>query len=258
MTPPLDSSGHGNAPASPPPAAIRAQLERILDSATLQASPRRRAFLRYLVEETLAGRADGLKGYSLELAVFGHDGTFQSQSESVVRFEARRLRRDLDSYYVDAGARDPVRISIPKGQYVPHFNWHQAPTEAPSSSTARVGRLSGRLAQRRPRTRLTGPTWRGARPPGRPAPWPACSPSRSSRRRRAVALAPQPIAVGCGASPRSGCCRPALRDAQRRRGRALPCGRRDPGADHRPDAVRGPSGSIRCPRVSGWTRMPTR
>ncbi|UVC13377.1 tetratricopeptide repeat protein [Mesorhizobium onobrychidis] len=108
-------------------------MERILDSATLQASPRRRAFLRYLVEETLAGHADRLKGYSLERAVFGHDGTFGSQSESVVRFEARRLRRDLDSYYVDAGARDPVRITIPKGQYVPHFKWHQAPTEAPPS-----------------------------------------------------------------------------------------------------------------------------
>ena len=85
------------------------------------------------MEETLAGHADGLKGYSLGLAVFGRDGTFESQSDPVVRLEARRLRRDLDSYYVDAGARDPVRITIPKGHYVPHFKWHQAPTEAPPS-----------------------------------------------------------------------------------------------------------------------------
>ena len=127
MVPRVDLPGHGNASASPPPAEIRAQLERILDSATFQASPRRRAFLRYLVEETLAGHADGLKGYSLGLAVFGRDGTFDPQSDPVVRLEARRLRRDLDSYYVDAGARDPVRITIPKGHYVPHFKWHQAP-----------------------------------------------------------------------------------------------------------------------------------
>ncbi|QIG47215.1 hypothetical protein G5V57_05385 [Nordella sp. HKS 07] len=111
-------------------------MERILDDATFQASPRRRAFLRYLVEETLAGRADGLKGYSLGLAVFGRDGTFESQSDPIVRLEARRLRRDLASYYVDAGARAPVRITIPKGHYVPHFAWHQAPTEAaPSDDT---------------------------------------------------------------------------------------------------------------------------
>lgn len=130
MTPTLDSTGHGPASASPPPAAIRTQLERILDSATLQSSPRRRAFLRYLVEETLAGHADGLKGYSLGLAVFGRDGTFESQSDPIVRLEARRLRRDLDSYYVDAGALDPVRITIPKGHYVPYFTWHHAPMEA--------------------------------------------------------------------------------------------------------------------------------
>ena len=86
-----------------------------------RSSPRRRAFLRYLVEETLAGHADGLKGYSLGLAVFGREGTFESQSDPVVRLEARRLRRDLDSYYVDAGARDPVRITIPKGQLRPAF-----------------------------------------------------------------------------------------------------------------------------------------
>jgi TolB-like protein len=104
-----------------------------LDHAAIQASPRRRALLRYLVDETLAGRADGLKGYSLGLAVFSHDGKFEPQSDSVVRLEARRLRRDLDSYYVDDGARDPVRISIPKGHYVPHFKWHLAPIEVPPS-----------------------------------------------------------------------------------------------------------------------------
>ncbi len=42
--------------------------------------------------------------------------------------EARRLRRDLDSYYVDSGRDDPVRITIPKGSYVPHFEWHKMHT----------------------------------------------------------------------------------------------------------------------------------
>ncbi|MEY9201811.1 tetratricopeptide repeat protein [Bradyrhizobium elkanii] len=35
------------------------------------------------------------------------------------------MRRDLDSYYVDSGRDDPVRITIPKGSYVPHFEWHK-------------------------------------------------------------------------------------------------------------------------------------
>jgi len=120
---------------------IRAQLEHVLASPALQASERRRAFLRYVVEETLAGRADRLKGYSVAIAVFGRNDDFDAQADPVVRLEARRLRRDLDSYYVEAGSRDPVRISIPKGSYVPRFDWHQpgpAPLEdvAPRPETA--------------------------------------------------------------------------------------------------------------------------
>jgi hypothetical protein len=97
---------------------VQGELERILSSPRFQASEKRRAFLRYIVEETLSGRAERLKGYTIAVTVFGRDETFDSQADPVVRLEARRLRRDLDSYYVEAGSRDAVRISIPKGSYV--------------------------------------------------------------------------------------------------------------------------------------------
>ena len=88
--------------------------------------------LRFIVDETLAGRGDRLKGVTVALAVFGRDETFDQQSDPVVRLEARRLRSDLDSYYVDAGSRDPVRVSIPKGGYVPHFAWQNREALGPS------------------------------------------------------------------------------------------------------------------------------
>ncbi|MCT8974686.1 tetratricopeptide repeat protein [Microbaculum marinisediminis] len=125
-------------PSGPSPDEVRVELERILTNPDLQASERRRAFLRYIVEETLSGRADRLKGFSVAIAVFGRDETFDSQTDPVVRLEARRLRRDLDSYYVDAGSHDPVRISIPKGSYVPHFEWHE-PALAPNATPAEAG-----------------------------------------------------------------------------------------------------------------------
>ncbi|MBA5776012.1 tetratricopeptide repeat protein [Stappia sp. F7233] len=102
---------------------VRAQLERILASPAFTASIKRRAFLRFIVEETLSGRAGRLKGFSVAVAVFSRDESFDSQADPVVRFEARRLRRDLDSHYMGAGSKDPVRISIPKGSYVPQFEW---------------------------------------------------------------------------------------------------------------------------------------
>jgi hypothetical protein len=87
----------------------------------LQGSARRRDLLRYLVEETLAGRGGQLKGYSVALAVFARDESFDPASDPVVRLEAGRLRRALDTYYVDADRRDELRIRIPKGAYVADF-----------------------------------------------------------------------------------------------------------------------------------------
>jgi TolB-like protein len=101
-------------------------LDRILSSPAFQASEKRRAFLRFIVEESLSGRADRLKGYAVAVEVFGRDETFDQQADPVVRLEARRLRRDLDSYYVDAGSNDAVRITVPKGSYVPCFEWREA------------------------------------------------------------------------------------------------------------------------------------
>ena len=117
---------------------VRAELDRILSEPRFQASERRRAFLRFVVEETLSGRGDRLKGYTVAITVFGRDETFDNQTDPVVRLEARRLRRDLDSYYVDAGSRDAVRISIPKGSYVPHFEWHEVTQPHAVSSEART------------------------------------------------------------------------------------------------------------------------
>ena len=55
------------------PDEIREQLQKILDSPAFEASERRKRFLRYVVEEMLAGRADRLKGYSIATAVFDRD-----------------------------------------------------------------------------------------------------------------------------------------------------------------------------------------
>jgi TolB-like protein/tetratricopeptide (TPR) repeat protein len=119
------SVGQVQATRDVPPEEVRAGLNRILGSPQFPASERRREFLRFIVEEALAGRGDRLKGYSIALTVFQRDESFDANADPVVRLEARRLRRDLDSYYVDAGANDQVRISIPKGSYVPTFQWHE-------------------------------------------------------------------------------------------------------------------------------------
>lgn len=106
---------------------VRRQLKRILGFPGFQASGRRRDMLAYVVEEALAGRASGIKATTIAMAVFDRGGDFDQQSDPVVRLEARKLRRDLDTYYADAGRGDSIRISIPKGRYVPKFEALTAP-----------------------------------------------------------------------------------------------------------------------------------
>lgn len=123
------------------PEQIRAALGRVAASATFSASPRMQDFLRYVVEETLAGRGSEIKGYSLALEVFRRGDSFDPANDSVVRVEAARLRRTLAAYYEGEGRDDSVVIGIPKGGYVPDFlvrsNGASAP-EPPAPAPAAI------------------------------------------------------------------------------------------------------------------------
>src|SRR5678815_1976396 len=99
--------------------AIRQQLDRILDSGPFHQSKRRQRFLEYLVNETLAGRGERLKGYNIALEVFERPKTFDPTVDPLVRIEAARLREKLHEYYDTDGQGDPVRIDLPKGTYAP-------------------------------------------------------------------------------------------------------------------------------------------
>ena len=102
---------------------IHFQLKTIIGSSSFSASTRMRDFLRFLVEETLAGRAHQLKAYTIGVEVFKRGKDFDPLVDPVVRVEAGKLRNRLNQYYADneGSGVDLVRIDIPKGSYVPTF-----------------------------------------------------------------------------------------------------------------------------------------
>jgi adenylate cyclase len=100
---------------------IQQQLQRILDSPEFQATSRQRDFLQFVVAETIAGREQEIKGYTVATQVFGRKGDFDQASDPIVSIQANQLRRALERYYLVAGKQDPIRIDIPKGTYVPIF-----------------------------------------------------------------------------------------------------------------------------------------
>jgi TolB-like protein len=77
--------------------------------------------LKYLVTETLAGREERLKGYTIGVEALGKEEGFDPDKDPLVRIHAGRLRRALKLYYLQTGKNDAIKIEIPKGQYAPDF-----------------------------------------------------------------------------------------------------------------------------------------
>lgn len=116
-------------------------VERVLASADFDASPRSRDFLRFIVEETLADRQDGLTQSEIATRVFGRKADFDPTIDPIVRIQAGRLRRSLERYYLLSGTADPVRLELPRGAYVPVARWAGEPERGGTAGepTARAG-----------------------------------------------------------------------------------------------------------------------
>jgi len=130
----------------PTPEAIKTQLQRILQSPEFRGSEKQRNFLKFIVAETLEGRKAEIKGYTVAVSVYGRSENFDPQIDPIVRVEAGRLRRALEHYYLTVGKNDPVRITIPKGTYVPAFQAVQM--QLGHSSIATTERYLGLSQQR--------------------------------------------------------------------------------------------------------------
>lgn len=112
------------------PAQVIEQLDRILASDVFTSSNALSQFLKFVVEETLAGQGTQLKEYTIGVKVLSKKASFNPQSDPIVRIHAGRLRRILNEYYNTAGANDPLVITIPKGGYVPMFSDKVVPDDA--------------------------------------------------------------------------------------------------------------------------------
>ena len=112
----LEDSGH---PAQPSPEQI---LERFrpwseFSRPHFSFAPNACAgFSRFTVELTLSGETDRIKEYTLGRDVFDRDKNYDPRADSIVRVEARRLRKKLGEYYQEFGSTDPVSIEFPAGQ----------------------------------------------------------------------------------------------------------------------------------------------
>jgi hypothetical protein len=97
------------------------QLERIVRSKHFRNSKRYPTFLRFVVEQTLAGKTETLKERTLGVDVFARPNHYDTNEDPIVRVTAGEIRKRIAQYYQEPGHAEELRIDLPLGSYVPHF-----------------------------------------------------------------------------------------------------------------------------------------
>src|SRR5580704_13892272 len=101
--------------------AILRELEAVLASPHFCNSKRYPTLLQYIVDNTLAGKLDQLKERTLGVEVFERSPTYDTNTDTVVRYTAGEVRKRLLLYYSEHASSSGIRISLPAGSYVAEF-----------------------------------------------------------------------------------------------------------------------------------------
>jgi hypothetical protein len=98
----------------------RQLVRRVAASPLFQKSPRLREFLLYVAECTLNDCADDAREQSIAEHVFNRKPDYATQ-DSIVRAEARNLRKRLEAYFAADGKTESTIIEMPRGKYLLTF-----------------------------------------------------------------------------------------------------------------------------------------
>jgi hypothetical protein len=121
-------------------------VERVAASSLFQKSPRLREFLLYAADCTLENRLGEVREQVIAERVFSRRTGFQGAQDSIVRAEARNLRKRLEAYFETEGKHEPIVVTMPKGGYSLAFQ-PRLPELAPDEPIAEIddGNETGEL-----------------------------------------------------------------------------------------------------------------
>ncbi len=102
----------------------------MLESKQFRKAARLRDFLQFVGSHALNGQTEEIHETDIGRTVYRRRSDYTPAEDSIVRVEARNLRKKLAAYYQSEGATDPVLITIPKGTYVPRFDFRDAGSAA--------------------------------------------------------------------------------------------------------------------------------
>ena len=96
-------------------------VQRILGSEHFAKSQRLSAFLAYVAERSLRGRESEVTEQQIGIHVFRRPSDYNPGDDNIVRQTARQLRQRLALFYQEEGRDETIRILMPRGGYLLHF-----------------------------------------------------------------------------------------------------------------------------------------
>lgn len=96
-------------------------VQRIIASPAFARSSLLTNFLLYVCDRKLQKREDEITEHQIGVQALGRPDNYHPGEDNIVRNYARILRKRLEEFFENEGKYEALRISIPRGQYVPIF-----------------------------------------------------------------------------------------------------------------------------------------
>lgn len=109
---------------------LRRHLNDVVEGAAFKGSHRSGQFLKYIVEQAIAGHRDSLKERLIGVELFGRAPSYDTGEDAIVRVTASDVRHRLLQHYGTYKSDSDFRITLPQGTYVPEI------ARIPASATA--------------------------------------------------------------------------------------------------------------------------
>jgi hypothetical protein len=99
--------------------ALQHHLREITEGPAFKTSQRSGQFLKYIVDQSIAGHFESLKERLIGVQLFGRSHSYDTGEDAIVRVTASEVRRRLLQHYGTSTAPSEYRVSLPLGSYVP-------------------------------------------------------------------------------------------------------------------------------------------
>jgi len=113
-------------------AALQRHVHEIIRGPAFKGSHRSGQFLKYIIDQSIAGQFDLLKERLIGVELFGRSPSYDTGDDAIVRVTASDVRRRLLQHYGTNGKSSEFRLSLPLGSYIPEITSCAANEDADS------------------------------------------------------------------------------------------------------------------------------